>query len=224
MPLTPTSTTIVAKVSHPELSLETLIPLSLSVVYYVTNNLEAAAKDYSESIRLDDSFVYAHVQLGVVQHKMGSSASSISTFQKALSRFPDSADVHNYYGELLTEQKKLDEALSLFTRAIELDPLAPLPYINKAALSSKDEAIRLCKKAVEGKWETKWREKRIHLWHGVVDPTCDAAVHSLGRLYLEQGEPIEALKWYDLAVELASTEPELEQAISYREATWAQIK
>jgi import receptor subunit TOM70 len=129
----------------------TNLSLSLSLVYYITNNLEAAAKDYRESIRLDDSFVYAHVQLGVVQYKLGSLATSRATFEKILSRFPDSADVHNYYGELLADKKKLDDALDLFTKASKLDPKAPLPYINKAALSSKDEAIRLCKKAVEGK-------------------------------------------------------------------------
>ncbi|ORZ20242.1 hypothetical protein BCR42DRAFT_408316 [Absidia repens] len=180
-------------------------------IHYISNNFEAAAKDYSESIKLDDTFLYAHVQLGVVQYKMGSVSSSMSTFKNTLKQFPESADVHNYYGELLADQQKFDEAVDMFTKAIELDPKNPLPYINKAMLKFQlkgeaEEAISLCKKALEA------------------DPACDAAVASLGQLYLERGEPIEALKCYELAIDLARTEPELEHAISYVEATKTQIR
>ncbi|CAO3592962.1 unnamed protein product [Absidia cylindrospora] len=125
-------------------------------IFYISNKLEEAAKDYTESIRLDDSFLFAHVQLGVVQYKMGSVSTSMSTFKNALKQFPESADVHNYYGELLADQQKFDEAIDMFTKAIELDPKNPLPYINKAMLkfqlkSEVEEAISLCKKALEGK-------------------------------------------------------------------------
>ncbi|KAI8341771.1 hypothetical protein BC941DRAFT_346310 [Chlamydoabsidia padenii] len=125
-------------------------------IHYISNNFEAAAKDYSESIKLDDSFLYAHVQLGVVQYKMGSVSSSMSTFKNTMKQFPNSADVHNYYGELLADQQKFEEAIEMFTKAIELDPKNPLPYINKAMLkfqlmAEADEAISLCKKALEGK-------------------------------------------------------------------------
>jgi import receptor subunit TOM70 len=130
--------------------------LSLIIsVHYISNNFEAAAKDYSESIKLDDSFLYAHVQLGVVQYKMGSVSSSMSTFKNTMKQFPNSADVHNYYGELLADQQKFEEAIEMFTKAIELDPKNPLPYINKAMLKFQlqgeaEEAISLCKKALEG--------------------------------------------------------------------------
>ncbi|ORZ05480.1 hypothetical protein BCR42DRAFT_337937 [Absidia repens] len=125
-------------------------------IFYISSKLEEAAKDYTESIRLDDSFLFAHVQLGVAQYKMGSVSTSMTTFRNALKQFPESADVHNYYGELLADQQKFDEAIDMFTKAIELDPKNPLPYINKAMLkfqlkSDIEEAIRLCKKALEGK-------------------------------------------------------------------------
>ncbi|KAI8093661.1 uncharacterized protein BX664DRAFT_112005 [Halteromyces radiatus] len=125
-------------------------------IHYISNNYDLAAKDYSESIRLDDSFLYAHVQLGVVQYKMGSVSSSMTTFKNTLKQFPESSDVHNYYGELLADQQKFPEAIDMFSKAIELDPKNPLPYINKAMLkfqlmAEADEAVSLCKKALEGK-------------------------------------------------------------------------
>ncbi|ORX55657.1 TPR-like protein [Hesseltinella vesiculosa] len=180
-------------------------------IRYISGDYESAANDYSESVDLDDTFVFAHVQLGVVQYKMGSISKSMTTFNNTLQKFPNSADVHNYYGELLADQQKFAEAVDMFSKAIELDTKNPIPYINKAMLKHQafkeaDEAISLCKTAFEA------------------DPACDAAVASLGQLYLERGEPEQALTYYNLAIDLARTQPELEHAISYVEATKTQIK
>ncbi|GAA5814154.1 hypothetical protein MFLAVUS_007647 [Mucor flavus] len=180
-------------------------------VNYISGNYDAAAKDYTESIKLDDSFVYAHIQLGVVQYKLGSISSSMSTFNNTLKKFADSTDVHNYYGELLVDQQKLPEAIDMFGKAMTLDAKNPLPYINKAmlmyqVLGNTEEAIQLCKSALE------------------VDPACDAAVASLAQILLEQGKPEEALKYYEMAINLARTEAELEHAISYVEATKTQTR
>ncbi|CEP17018.1 hypothetical protein [Parasitella parasitica] len=180
-------------------------------VNYISGNYDAAAKDYSESIKLDDSFVYAHIQLGVVQYKLGSISSSMSTFNNTLKKFANSTDVHNYYGELLVDQQKLPEAIDMFGKAMTLDPKNPLPYINKAMLMYQvmgniEEATQLCESALE------------------VDPACDAAVASLAQILLEQGKPEEALKYYEMAINLARTEAELEHAISYVEATKTQTR
>lgn len=180
-------------------------------VNYISGNYDAAAKDYSESIKLDDSFVYAHIQLGVVQYKLGSISSSMSTFNNTLKKFANSTDVHNYYGELLVDQQKLPEAIDMFGKAMILDPKNPLPYINKAmlmyqVLGNIEEATQLCESALE------------------VDPACDAAVASLAQILLEQGKPEEALKYYEMAINLARTEAELEHAISYVEATKTQTR
>lgn len=57
-----------------------------------------------------------------------------------------------------------------------------------------------------------------------MDPACDAAVASLAQMLLEQGEPEEALRYYETAIDLARTEAELQHAISYVEATKAQVR
>lgn len=205
------------------------------LVFYISNKFEEAIKDYTESIRLDDSFLFAHVQLGVAQYKTGSVASAMATFKNTLKKFPVSSDVHNYYGELVADQQDFDQAIDIFTKAIELDPKNPLPYINKALLTFQvkaqvDEAIGLCKKALEGKVAVcvcvcVYSSLSLSLFYCyIADPACDAAVATLGQLYLEHGEPIEALKCYELAMDLARTESELEHAISYVEATRTQIK
>lgn len=180
-------------------------------INYICGKFEDAAKDYSQSIKLDDTFVYAYIQLGVAQYKSGSTDASTATFNRALALFPNSSDLHNYYGELLADQQKLPEALEMFTKAIDLDSNSPLPYVNKAMLMYQSvgdvkQAIDLCKKALD------------------VDPACDAAVASLAQMLLEQGEPEEALRYYETAIDLARTEAELQHAISYVEATKAQVR
>lgn len=66
-------------------------------------------------------------------------------------------------------------------------------------------------------------DTRIFLWY-LVDPACDAAVASLAQILLELGKAEEALGYYEMAIGLARTQPELEHAISYVEATKAQIR
>ncbi|RUS17097.1 hypothetical protein BC937DRAFT_90417 [Endogone sp. FLAS-F59071] len=173
-------------------------------VNFINGDFENAAKDYAESIRLDPAFVYAHIQLGVSQYKMGSVSAAMQTFKGALRQFPKSADVNNYYGELLLDQQKLDEATEKFGKAIELDGQNPLPYINKALLVLQFQhnltgAEELCRQALE------------------VDPNCDVAIATLAQLLLQQGRTADAIKWYEKTVELAKTEAELTNAVSFLE-------
>lgn len=56
-----------------------------------------------------------------------------------------------------------------------------------------------------------------------VDPECDIAVATLAQLNLQQGKVAPALKYFERAAELARTEPEVINAVSYAEATRAQL-
>lgn len=57
-----------------------------------------------------------------------------------------------------------------------------------------------------------------------VDPECDIAVATMAQLLLQQGKVVEALKFFERAAELARTEGELVNALSYAEATRTQIQ
>ena len=97
-----------------------------------------AAKDYQKSIDLDPKFIFSHIQLGVTQYKMGSIASSMATFRRCMKNFDRVPDVYNYYGELLLDQQKYQEASEKFETAVELEKkehvtgMNVLPLINKA--------------------------------------------------------------------------------------------
>ena len=93
---------------------------------------------------------------------MGSVASAMSTFRRTLKNFENTPDVYNYYGELLLDQQKFQEAIDNFDKAVELERSSKpwginvLPLINKALALFQwkhdfQEAEALCEKALISK-------------------------------------------------------------------------
>lgn len=186
-------------------------------LHFIKGEFADAAKDYQKSIDLDRDFIFSHIQLGVTQYKMGSIASSMATFRRCVKNFSTVPDVYNYFGELLLDQSQYGEAIEKFDNAMEMEKLAKpmsmnvLPLINKslALFQWKQdfvEAEKLCQKAL------------------IIDPECDIAVATMAQLLLQQGKVTEALKYFERAAELARTEGELVNALSYAEATRTQIQ
>lgn len=186
-------------------------------LHFIKGEFSDAAKDYQKSIDLDRDFIFSHIQLGVTQYKMGSIASSMSTFRRCIKNFKEVPDVYNYYGELLLDQGNFQEAVEKFDTAIEMEkktkPMAMnvLPLINKALCLFQQkqdfsEAEKLCQKAL------------------IIDPECDIAVATMAQLLLQQGKVTDALKYFERAAELARTEGETVNALSYAEATRTQLQ
>lgn len=186
-------------------------------LHFILSEFAEAAKDYQKSIDLDKDFIFSHIQLGVTQYKMGSIASSMATFRRCMKNFDKVPDVYNYYGELLLDQQKFQEAIEKFDAAVEMEkatkPLGMnvLPLINKALALFQwkqdfSEAEELCKKAL------------------IIDPECDIAVATMAQLLLQQGKVPEALKYFERAAELSRTEGEIVNALSYAEATRTQLE
>ncbi|POR39407.1 Mitochondrial import receptor subunit tom70 [Tolypocladium paradoxum] len=184
---------------------------------FIKGDLSEAQKDYQKSIDLDKDFIFSHIQLGVTQYKMGSIASSMATFRRCIKNFPKVPDVYNYYGELLLDQGNFAEAVEKFDTAMEMEkqskPMSMnvLPLINKALALFQwkqdfKEAEKLCQKAL------------------IIDPECDIAVATMAQLLLQQNNVTEALKYFERAAELARTEGEIVNALSYAEATRTQVQ
>lgn len=186
-------------------------------LHFILSEFADAAKDYQKSIDLDKDFIFSHIQLGVTQYKMGSIASSMATFRRCMKSFDKVPDVYNYYGELLLDQQKYQEAIDKFDTAVDMEkatkPLGMnvLPLINKALALFQwkqdfAEAEKLCQKAL------------------IIDPECDIAVATMAQLLLQQGKVTEALKYFERAAELSRTEGEIVNALSYAEATRTQLE
>lgn len=203
-------------------------------LHFILGEFPEAAKDYQKSIDLDASFIFSHIQLGVTQYKMGSVASSMSTFRRTIKKFDKIPDVYNYYGELLIDQQKYQEAVDKFETAMEMEkqnkPMSMnvLPLINKALALFQwkqdfQEAENLCLTALTSNYSPRAGSNCL-ADHGAVDPECDLAVATMAQLLLQQGKVTEALKYFERAAELSRTEGEIVNALSYAEATRTQLE
>ena len=83
----------------------------------------------------------------------------MATFRRCKKNFPQVSDVFNYYGELLLDQQKYQEAIEQFEQAIDIEKqtkpmgMNVLPLINKALAvfqwkQNFAEAEELCQKAL----------------------------------------------------------------------------
>ncbi|KAN0078116.1 hypothetical protein V8E55_010173 [Tylopilus felleus] len=183
-------------------------------VFFITNDFASAATNYTKSSALDQTFVFSHIQLAVAQYKLGNLANSMATFRRTMTSFPSRGEVCNYYGELLLDQQRFQDAIEKFDRAIELEkansPPNPLPLVNKALAifqwrQDLPGAEALCREAL------------------VLDASCEPAVATLAQLALQKSEVEVAIAWFEKQVEMARGEAEITAALTYLEASKAQL-
>ncbi|RDB21749.1 Mitochondrial import receptor subunit tom70 [Hypsizygus marmoreus] len=184
-------------------------------VLFIMNEFTQAAENYTKSTELDDQFVFSHIQLAVAQYKSGNLQNSMATFRRTLKAFPQRSEPQNYYGELLLDQQRFEEAVEKFERAVELEkqktPPNVLPLVNKglALYQWKQDigaAERCCNEALR------------------IDPECEAAVATLAQLSLQQSKIDRAVEMFERQAELARSEPELVNALTYQYASASQVE
>lgn len=157
----------------------------------------------------------------------------MSTFRRCIKNFDKVPDVYNYYGELLLDQQKYQEAIEKFDLAIDMEKqtkpmgMNVLPLINKALALFQwkqdfSEAEKLCERALLRTCPPPeiWAVSNTPL----VDPDCDIAVATMAQLLLQQGKVTRALEYFERAASLSRTEAEIINALSYAEATRTQLQ
>lgn len=115
-----------------------------------------------------------------------------AAFEYAISLNPNHAQAYMWFASLRDNEQRFDDAIALYHRAMQLDPLARIPYSNLPTLYAQqgqnDVALKLWNDAVEihPEWPTPYLYVATHLF-------------GLGRID-------EALAWYVRGREL-STDP-----------------
>lgn len=118
--------------------------------------LEEAIREFEKVVELEPNFIFGHFCLGLAysQKSLNSKALSKLRLVKALSRDPQlNAFVYNSMGNIYAGEKKYDEALNEFTKAVEEDPSFYNGYFNAGAICFNqhryNEAIEYFEKAKE---------------------------------------------------------------------------
>jgi tetratricopeptide (TPR) repeat protein len=120
--------------------------------YQDAGNLPAALAEYQVALRLDPSIVPALVNLSMVHAKLGQLDEAERALRRALHYQPASAEANFNLGLLLAEVSKTAEAEACLRAALAAEPNFAQAAFDLAVLVSPrdlEEAIRLCRKAVE---------------------------------------------------------------------------
>lgn len=93
-----------------------------------------------------------------------------AALRRAIELNPNHASAHMWFAALRSEEERLDEAIDLYERAMELDPLARIPYVNLPLIYAKRgqdrAAMQLWLEAarIHSDWPTVYQYVAVHLW------------------------------------------------------------
>ncbi|KAG8761087.1 TOM (translocase of outer membrane) complex component [Serendipita sp. 396] len=185
-------------------------------IYFVMNEFVKAAEDYATSTELDKSFVFSHIQLAVAHYKSGGIQKSMVEFRRIMKEFPQHSEPPNYYGEILLDQERYQDAIEKFEKAIELEKNKP-PPMNVLPLVNKSLALFQWKK--DGTAAEQFCLEALKM-----DPLCEAAFATLGQIYLAQQQFDKALDKFKELTTISANAPQLSLTYYHIYSTEAQVQ
>jgi tetratricopeptide (TPR) repeat protein len=89
-------------------------------------NFKRALESFSRAVALNVTDAESLLGLGLVQEKLAQLDQAAATFEKGIARFPRDAQFYQAYGRMLAESgTRLDSAVTLFEKALEIDNALP---------------------------------------------------------------------------------------------------
>lgn len=158
--------------------------------------VSAAHQSLETALQLDPNLADAYAILGLMHSTLAThtatdveNANAEAAFRRAIALNPNHASAYMWFASLRNNEERLDEAIELYQKSLELDPLARIPYSNLPQVYAKKglhrEAMQLWLEAVRihHDWPTVYQYIATELW-------------GLGRLD-------EAFAWHARATELS---------------------
>jgi tetratricopeptide (TPR) repeat protein len=94
----------------------------LGIAWKLKDQLDKAASEFEEAIRLQPDLVDAHYTLGVLYWQRGEFDKAVAELQSALHLQPSYAEAHYTLGTVFKQQGKLAESAQELKEAIRLEP------------------------------------------------------------------------------------------------------
>ena len=154
---------------------------------YSKGHPDRAIEEFKSTLKLDDSFVLAHYDLGAAYQSQGLADLAIKEYEKVIALNPSFPEGSSNLGGYYFRMKKYDQAVKLFKQAIKSYPNFIQAHSNLGAVLNKlnrsKEALFHIEKAIQ------------------LDPEFAIAYFNLGNAHINQGNLDEAREAYNKAVE-----------------------
>ncbi len=159
----------------------------LGVLYKEQGKYDLAEEAFSQSLKLDSTFVTPLLNFGIVQQKQGKYEDAMKTLQAVLLRDAGSADACFALGYCSFMQNDMEKAEEYFTQAVQRNPLLVEAYVNLGAIKERQgnlsHALAYLKKALQ-----------LH-------PSHARAYYNIGVVYEKQMQIPAAIQMYEKARE-----------------------
>jgi len=153
---------------------------------YVKGDTDRAITEFQSALKLDDSSVLAHYDLGAAYQNQGLTNQAIQEYEKATALNPFFPEGNSNLGGYYFRTQKYDLAVKHFKQAIEAYPNFIQAHSNLGAVLNK---LNRSKEAIP------------HLQQAIqLDPEFGVTYFNLGNAYINQGNLVKARNAYDLAV------------------------
>lgn len=162
--------------------------LELGLDYYEQGELDKAAAEFEEAIRLEPDLVEAHYNLGLVYADQGEFDAAIAEHERAIELAPDLAEAHNGLGNAYYNLNRIDEALAEYEEAVRLDPSFADAYFNLGhaygAIDRPADSLA------------------AYLEANRLNPDDAETLHNIGVAYIKQGMTNEASVAWEQAISI----------------------
>lgn len=165
----------------------------------IPETLPLARAATERALALDPDLAEAYAASGYIKNvfEWDREAAELD-YRRAIELDPDYATAHQWYAELLAQDRRWDESLAEARRAVELDPLSPAANMTLGSFlaytGNPDDAIPIIERALD------------------IVPDMAIAVYLLGSTHVMNGDLAAAAPVFDRLAELTGSEPEIYRA------------
>jgi len=174
---------------------------NLGSVLHEMEDLEGAEANFLKTISLDSRHPQAHYNLGYVYQEQQRLEESIEQFQKSKELDSSNVDTWVSFGVVCKLAGRWDEAEAGYQEALKLHPESVITTYNLAKLEYDRRKVDT---ACLGK------ARDLYLRVLQLDPSHADAAFNVAIAYQEQGDFINAIKYYEMA---GSLDPSIKEAV-----------
>jgi len=187
-----------------------------------------AERALETALQLDDQLGEAYASRGMIKRNALDYTGADADFQRAIELNPNHLPTYNWYAFSLTEQGRIEDALAIYEKGLQLDPLSVIIRTNIGwaliGLGRYDEARKTFERSIEMHPESSFgytgyasyqgsvlgRMDDAVLWQGKsieVDPTNASSMAVMAIWYFSLGDFATAEQWLDRSAVVQKENP-----------------